>query len=186
MHERRAAIRAALAAPSAQEMPLHAAYQAKPGAATVDIALRRRATGTLESRRFRDHRQVDVADVVSLPASYVVTAAQDVLRPILDAQGIEYMRLDSAREVTAYANRFRANTNPGARVPIIDSQLVTFPVAPGTLFISLAQRQGRRAVLLLDPRSPSSVFRYPEFAALVDEDRPHFVYPVPGGAGLAP
>ena len=181
MHERRGALLAALAAPSANEFPLYAAYHAEPGDTTVEIALRRRATSTLEWLTFRDHRRVEVADVVSLPASYLVTAAQDVLRPILDAQGIEYTRLDAAREFTVQAIRFRAQTDPTARIAVFDSQLTTLTVPPGTLLVNLDQAQGRRTVLLLDPRSSSSVFRYPEFAALLDEERAHFIYPVPGG-----
>ena len=49
-------------------------------------------------------------------------------------------------------------------------------IEPGGLFIDLTQPNGRLAALLLDPRATSSVFRYPEFAALVKPDEEFFVY----------
>ena len=40
-------------------------------------------------------------------------------------------------------------------------------IARGSLLIDLFQPNGRTAALLLDPRSISSIFRYPEYARLV-------------------
>jgi len=40
--------------------------------------------------------------------------------------------------------------------------------------------------MLLDPRSTSSVFRYPDYAALLSPDREHFVYAAFKGVVKAP
>lgn len=57
----------------------------------------------------------------------------------------------------------------------------TVLIDPGSLVIDLAQPGGRKALLLLDPRSTSSVFRYPDYAALVTPAADFFVYHATGG-----
>jgi hypothetical protein len=61
---------------------------------------------------------------------------------------------------------------------LLAAEAKTLTAPAGALLIDTAQTYGRVAVMLLDPRSTSSLFRYPAYAALVDPGRDHFVYPV--------
>ncbi len=178
VHNRRAAIRAATAQPVRGGFALHASYQPALDHPQVAIGLRRRDTGELVTHHFADHRRVALADAVAPPPAYLVTAAQDLIRPVLDAQGITYRQLDSPRGYRVLEEHFKLPTAAGGRVTLVHSIAVTREAPAGSLVIELAQRRGRQAVLLLDPRSTSSLFRYPEFAARLGADEPPPVQPV--------
>jgi len=182
VHDRRAAIRAATAQPVRGGFALHASYRPDPDHPRVAIGLRRRDTRELVLHHFADHRRVALADTVELPAAYLVTAAQELIRPVLDAQGIAYRQLDAPRGYRVQAQRFQLPDAGGGRASLLHSTTLEREAPAGTLIIDLAQRRGRQAVLLLDPRSNSSLFRYPEFAAWLGPERPPPVYPVPASA----
>lgn len=178
VHSQRAAIRVATAQPARGGFALHASYQPVRDHSRLTIGLRRRDTGELVLHQFADHRRVVVSDVVEPPAAYLVTAAQDLIRPVLDAQGIAYRQLDAPRDYRVLEEHFELPTEAGGRATLLRSTAVARETPAGSLIIELAQRRGRQAVLLLDPRSTSSLFRYPEFAARLGAGPPP-VYPVP-------
>ncbi|MFZ5654195.1 MAG: M14 family zinc carboxypeptidase [Pseudomonadota bacterium] len=178
IEQRRAAIRAATAAPVAGPLPLHASYQADPGHPWAEIGLRRRDSGELVLHRFADHRRVVLGEVVEPPAAYLITAGQELLRPLLRAQAIAHTALDRPRTFAALSPRL-APTAPGTALRLAEWRPATLEAPAGALLIELDQRRGRQAVLLLDPRSSSSLFQYPEFAALFGAGRPPPLHALP-------
>jgi len=178
VHARRAEIRAATAQPVRGGFALHASYQPDLDHPQVAIGLRRRDTRELVMHHFADHRRVVLADVVEPPAAYLVTAARDLIRPVLDAQGIAYQQLGAPRGYRVLEEHFKLPTEAGGRATLLASAAVTREAPAGSLVIEFAQRRGHQAVLLLDPRSSSSLFRYPEFAARLGADEPPPVQPV--------
>jgi hypothetical protein len=179
VHDRRAAIRAATAQPMRGGFALHASYQPDRDHPRIAIGLRRRDTRELVMHHFVDHRRVALADAVEPPAAYLVTtAARDLIRPVLDVQGIAYRQLDAPRGYRVLEEHFKLPTEAGGRATLVYSAAVAREAPAGSLVIELAQRRGRQAVLLLDPRSTSSLFRYPEFAARLGADEPPPVQPV--------
>jgi len=186
MHAERAAILAAIATPANTRFPLYAGYRLDPAHPVITIAMRRLDTRELEPREFRDHRRIELADSIEMPATYVVTDGLERLAPLLAVHGITYAALESPQTIEVVANRYAAQANITERVATLASLPATITTPPGALVIDLGQPRGRSAVLLLDPRSTSSIFRYPEYASLVDPERPHFVYPVFKGVTTTP
>jgi len=184
-HARRADILAALQAPANNRLPLYAGYRLDPDHPEIDIPLRRLDTRALETLTFRDHRLVEHADEITLPSTYVVTGELERLRAVLDVHGIRYVVADTPRPMRVVASRFAPQANITERVETLASETIDFTAPPGSLIIDVGQRLGRAAALLLDPRSTSSVFRYPAYAALIDPAEPLFVYPVFKGVATA-
>lgn len=178
MHAERAAILAAVATPANTRFPLYAGYRLDPAHPVVTIPMRRLDTRELEPREFRDHRRIELADQIQMPATYVVTAEQARIAALLAVHGITYTSLEQAQSIEVVASRYAAQPNITERVTTLASTTASITTPPGTLLIDLGQPRGRSAVLLLDPRSTSSIFRYPEYASLVDPEQPHFIYPV--------
>jgi len=183
---RRAAIlahtSAARAAMQPRTLTLFAGYAANPDHPTVTLPLRRLDTRALEPVRFADHRRVVLADTAPYPAALVVTDHADLLRELLDRHGIHYRTLTQSTRLAVLATRFAARPNLADRLTPVQEAHKTLAVDPGSLVIDLAQPAGREALLLLDPRSTSSVFRYPQYAALVAPGAEFFVYQAIGGA----
>lgn len=186
VHSRRAAIRAATAQPVRGDFALHASYQPDRDHPRIAIGLRRRDTRELVMHHFADHRRVALADAVAPPPAYLVTAARDLIRPVLDAQGIAYRQLGAPRGYRVLEQHFKLPTAAGGRATLVASAAVAREALAGSLVIELAQRRGRQAVLLLDPRSTSSLFRYPEFAARLGAGEPPPVQPVLAATGGNP
>lgn len=183
---RRAAILARTSAARAAMQPrtltLFAAYAANPDHPTVTLPLRRLDTRALEPVRFADHRRVVTADTIRYPAALVVTDHTGLLRELLDRHGIHYRTLTQAARLAVLATRFAARPNLADRLTPVQETHKTLPAPPGSLVIDLAQPAGRKALLLLDPRSTSSVFRYPQYAVLVTPGAEFFIYQATGGA----
>lgn len=172
------AARAALKPPT---LTLFAGYATDPDHPTVTLPLRRLDTRALEPIRFADHRRVVTADTIPYPQALVVADHTDRLRELLDHHGLQYTTLTQAARLAVVATRFAARPGPADRVPAQTSGRTPLTVKPGSLVIDLAQPAGRKALLLLDPRSTSSVFRYPDYAALVTPAADFFVYHVTDG-----
>lgn len=180
VHERRDEIRqlaqAARAALQKEPLTLFAGYEVDRAHPTVKIPLRRLDTRELEELEFPDHRQQVNADEIPLPPMLVVTRHQDALRPVLERHGIHYWSVAQPTAAEVIAARFQGRANIYDRVAVLAETRKALDIEPGGLFIDLAQPNGRVAALLLDPRATSSVFRYPEFAALVVPEEEFFVY----------
>ena len=190
MHERRADVLRHVAqareqAPT-EKIGLYAGYVLDDAHPKVSIPMRRLDTRELENLEFRDHRKLVVADEIAMPSTLLVTEHQQRIAGILDQHGVKYEPLAAPMTVRVLASRFDPQANITARVPQLAATSREITAPAGTLVIDTAQPNGRTAVLLLDPRSTSSVFRYPAYAALVRKDRDHFVYPAFKGVDRAP
>jgi rod shape-determining protein MreC len=102
------------------------------------------------------------------------------LRALLDRHGIRYRTLTQPARVRVLALRPAARPQLAQRLRPVQEAPRTVRIGPGSLIIDLAQPAGRKALLLLDPRSTSSVFRYPDYAALVTPGADFFVYHATG------
>lgn len=180
VHARRAGIaahtEAARASLGKEPLTLFAGYEVDPAHPRIGIPMRRLDTRALETITFRDHRrQVDAVEV-SYPAMLVVTRHVERLRALLDRHDVRYWSVDQPTSVEVEAMHVAAVPNIVDRVEARAISRQTIVAEAGSLFIDLAQPQGRIAALLLDPRATSSVFRYPDFASLVSPDAEFFVY----------
>lgn len=182
MHERRADILAqvALARQTMTDgrMALYTGYVRDDAHPRVKIPMRRLDTRELEELEFRDHRRQVFADEIALPPTLLVTAGQDRIGKVLQRHHIAYETLVSSRSIEVLAARYAVRSDITKRVRLLSAEARALTAPAGSLLIDTAQPAGRVAVMLLDPRSTSSLFRYPAYAALVDQGREHFVYPV--------
>lgn len=182
MHERRADILAGVALArqtmAGGDMALYTGYAQDPASPSVKIPMRRLDTRELETLEFRDHRRQIYADEIALPSRLIVTAQQRLIGEVLGRHHVEYQTLSAPRQVQVLAGRYAVQPNITERVQLLSAEARTLNAPAGSLLIDTAQPYGRVAVMLLDPRSTSSLFRYPAYAALVDPGREHFVYPV--------
>lgn len=178
--ERRAEIRqitaAARAALGKETLTMFAGYEVDRDHPTAKIPMRRIDTGKLEDLEFRDHRRQVNGDVVPFPPMLIITRHQDRVRPMLERHGIHYWSVAQPTAAEVIAARFKPRANIYERVEMLTETRHLLDIEAGGLFIDLSQPNGRTAVLLLDPRATSSLFRYPEFAALVVPDEEFFVY----------
>jgi hypothetical protein len=178
VHARRAAIRERAVAARADAPPtlaLFVDYAPTAAKATVSIPLRRLDTRALEPLQFPDHRRRVTADTVHVPRELIVTQHVGALRALLDHHGITYTALD--RPTRRRVQTLRLTARPGSRGRARGTQDApsTVTLRAGSLSIDLAQAAGRRALLLLDPRSISSVFRYPDYAAWIAPGEAFFI-----------
>lgn len=179
-HERRAEILAqtALARTMLHQEPLtlYAGYALNPAQPQKSIVMRRLDTGELEPRVFRDHRLQINADAAAFPRMLVITRHQDVIRSVLERHRIDYRRLLHPSEQQVTAMRVNVPANSLVRAGLLAETQKTLTIDRGSLLIDLLQPNGRTAALLLDPRSISSIFRYPEYARLVEPEEEFFIY----------
>ncbi|HMM74898.1 MAG TPA: M14 family zinc carboxypeptidase [Gammaproteobacteria bacterium] len=190
MHERRADIltQVALArqAMTGGTMALYTGYVQDPAHPSVKIPMRRLDTRELEDLEFRDHRKQIYADEIALPATLLVTAEQRRIGEVLGRHHVDYEALRAPRRYAVLAGRYAVQPNITDRAKLLAAEAKTLTAPAGSLVIDVAQPNGRVAVMLLDPRSTSSLFRYPAYAALVRADREHFVYPAFKGVAKLP
>lgn len=158
------------------ELPLFADYAPDPQHPAVTLPLRRLDTRALEQVTFPDHRRVATADAVRVPARLVVTAHAEQLAPFLDRHSIRYETLAAPRREVVMTDRFAHKPTLSGQIALAAERREQIELPAGSLVIDLAQPGGLAALLLLDPRSPSSVFRYPDYAAWVEPDADFFVH----------
>lgn len=180
VHARREAIReqvlAARAAPPPRTLTLFAGYAPVPGQPPVTIQLRRVDTRALEPLAFADHRRRVTADRVRMPGELIVTRHTEALRELLDHHGVGYTLIDQPIRRTVRAMRLAARPSALGRFTALREASTPITLPAGSLRVDLAQPAGRLALLLLDPRSINSVFRYPEYAAWIAPGEEFFVY----------
>ncbi len=171
----------ARAAAQTEPLALYAVYVEDRDHPRVDIALRRLDSRVLDTLHFADHRRVATADVIAMPATYVVTQPSDALRAALERHGIQYQRQAQGFEVSVVAERYAPAPAADGRVAVLASTARLITAASGTLIIDLVQSRGRLVPLLLDPRSSSTRMRLPGFAPEREADREFGVYRVHKG-----
>jgi hypothetical protein len=158
------------------ELPLFADYALDTRHPTVTLPLRRLDTRALEQMTFPDHRHVVTADSVRLPARLAVTAHVEQLAPFLDRHSIRYETLAAPRREVVMTDRFAQKPTLSGRVARAEERRETIALPAGSLVVDLAQPDGLAALLLLDPRSTSSVFRYPDYAAWIEPGGDFFIH----------
>lgn len=174
-HDKRVQALAAVAAArhQAESMPLalDARYVAAPGQPPVSIELRRIADGKLETIEFADHRQVDVADLLPMPAAYLIRAPQAELCALLDLQQINYQFVVEPR--TDWAVEFAIDSAATADTTLgkVRERVVRVRARPGDVWLDLAQPRGRLAAILLEPNSTSGLLRTSKYASLITADK---------------
>jgi hypothetical protein len=173
-------VEAARVAAQKEPIMLYANYAEDLAHPRVELVLRRLADRELATLTFADHRHVTTADEISMPATYVVSQPDDALRAALERHGIQYERQSQSFELPVVAERF-APAAAAERTKLLSSTDKFITTAPGALLIDLVQRHGRLVPLLLDPRSPSSLFRLPEFAAALRADQDFGIYRIHKG-----
>ncbi|MGH8597783.1 MAG: M14 family metallopeptidase [Gammaproteobacteria bacterium] len=189
MHERRADLVAHTAAARnalhKEPLILNATYALDSAHPTLPIPMRRLDTRELEVLEFRDHRKVVMGEPIPYPPMLVVTRHIDKIRDVLDRHGLNYWSLTRPTSADVIAMRFdRANNS--VQFAAASELRKLLEIDPGGMFIDLAQPNGRYAMLLLDPRSISSIFHAPEFASLVQPDEDFFIYRTFKGATRSP
>lgn len=157
---------------------LDARYVSDPEHPEVVIPLRRHTDGLLEPLRFPDHRKVAAGPGIPLPAYLAIIHNTEAMGRFLDKHRISYQRLQNAQQVEVLANRYSASATFSEGATLLASTKKPLTLPAGTLLVAVAQPLGRLAVLLLDPRSISSIFRYPAYAPLLVDNQEFFIYPV--------
>lgn len=170
-------IQAAVAAAhdAAQEpLPLAAEYVPGEHAGTIEVPLRRIDSQQRVAVAFRDHRRVRARHAVAVPAAYWVTGHVEAMREVLARHRIASRLLP--RAATARVLEQCYGIDDATHWRLLDETPRTRRFEAGTLYVPAVTRYARLLPLLLDPRSPSSVFRYARYTALLEPDRPFFVY----------
>jgi hypothetical protein len=139
-------------------------YVGDRGDPPVALDLRRISDGELERIEFADHRTVAAGPALPMPAAYLIRRHQIEFGALFDQQGIAYRTLDSDR--TDWAVEFEAEST--ARLNDVHESVAKVRARPGDLWVDVDQPRGRLAVLLLEPRSTSSLFQTLEFARQIE------------------
>lgn len=166
------------AAMTTEAVTLKARYVKDPQHPEVAIALRKLDTRELKTLIFRDHRKMETADVMPLPAWLAITEHLDKMIPFLEKHKVVFERLSSPAKAEVFANRYKTSGVFAVGASAIASTEKPMTLAAGAVLVDLSQPLGRMAMLLLDPRSNSNVFRYPEYASLLKDNQEFFIYPM--------
>lgn len=169
-------VAAARASQSHEALTLKARYVPDPSHPFEQIPLRRLDTRALEIHRFADHRRVETASVLPLPRALAITQHQSEMARFLEAQSIAFVTLKNKQKTTATLNHFVWDNNPLSGAVLQRSSTREVELASGTLLIDLSQARGRLAMLLLDPRSNSTVFIDPNYKILLASKQTFFIY----------
>jgi len=167
---------------------LHAAYVQDEEHPQIEIRLRKRGNGEAVHMGFADHRTVARRYPMELPQAYFITAYQERFQQILDRNGFRYEFVKNPVTKTVMAQRLAiadSRVKDGqkglpADPAVLSEREVLVTCRPGALWIDVAQPFSKLLVLLLEPRSSSSVFRDPSFADLLTSGEPCTVLRVKG------
>ncbi|MGR9107333.1 MAG: M14 family metallopeptidase [Gammaproteobacteria bacterium] len=159
-----------------EPVTLYSAYVADSSHPFTSIPMRRIDDRKLEEIKFRDHRRTMSADTIPLPEKVFVTREAAAIQEILSRHGVEAQTLTKPLQIAVTAMRFQPFSDLKQRVKVLGREPRILQAEVGTLAIDLAQPNGRLVPLLLDPRSTSSIFRYPHFAEMIRSDEEFFIY----------
>lgn len=162
----------------AAPVPLKARYVPDASHPEVAIALRRTDNKQLQTLIFKDHRKLESSDSIAMPRYLAVTDHEEVIKQFLDMHEVKFDVVATPTQVNATANRFTPPRTVKEGASLISSTNKTLPLKAGDILIDLSQPLGRMALLLLDPRSISNVFRYPAYAPMLVKGEEFFIYPV--------
>ena len=160
-------------------------YVADSNLPEITLPLRKRETGELVKHTFKYHGAVEYHSPLTLPASYIVTEHQDLIKDFLDRHRIAYETAEQPVEVVVqiqYILSRQGSVNcprQGYAHYVVRERVERYTLKQGDLLVSLDQPARRLIPLLLEPQSLSSVFNSQEYRDLVEEDSDFFVYRVP-------
>lgn len=160
----------------AEAITLKARYVTDPTHPYEKIPMRRIDTRAIEMLTFADHRRVETAGLMPLPRTLVITEYLPEMARFLDAQFIRYETVQNTKTVTATLNHYAWGKSMLDGATLLASKTQQVQLKPGALLVDLSQPQGRTAMLLLDPRSNSTVFMYPEYQTMFSQSKTFFVY----------
>lgn len=180
IHESRAAIEAAVqtARQTAHVEPLalSADYVEEPTQPRITVQLRQLETRDPVRIEFPNHRALQIRELVPLQETCIITAHMAMFRDLLERHGIQFSEMTGTRVIRATVHRFTASSEEKQPFALAASSEHHVEVPPGSLAISLRQSHGRLVRALLEPRSNSSVFRYPSYARLLQPEQEFFIY----------
>ncbi|MAA73127.1 MAG: hypothetical protein CMN28_00280 [Salinisphaeraceae bacterium] len=166
-------------------LALKSEFALDPEQPRIRIPLREIDSGAVIEKPFDYHGRVVTLETFRPPAGYLVTAHQDRVAELLKRHGVIVDRLD---QPVALPGRRRTIRNLEVTPPPperrrytlalqVDSEPATVTGAPGDLFIDLAQPDGRRVPLLLEPLSTTSIYQEPGYTEMLETD-PFYLVPV--------
>lgn len=159
---------------------LNGSYLRDPPDATITLPLRERASDTRIQTTFADQRTVIAHDSLRIAPHYFVTEHTDMFAELLARHGVAFERLARAIEAPVVSEVFAGGDDPDAACQRIDELNHRRLIPAVALRVPLSGSNRRLVPLLLEPRSASSVFRYPAFAGLLQHGQPFFI---PRGVG---
>ncbi len=169
------------APPDEESVFLLSVYAPDPTQPKITVRLRRAQTGEPEEVTFAYHGAVATAHRLRIPQAYVVTAHQDELRLWLDRQRIEYEVVAAPRAAAVTIQHIHSRTVIPERHGwsyaqyAIEERHADVQVGPDALWVPLDQPARRLIPLLLEPRSNSSIFNDPAYAALIAAGEDFFI-----------
>jgi hypothetical protein len=128
---------------------------------------------------------VEYHSALTLPASYIVTEHQDLIKDFLDRHRIAYKTAEQPAEALAQIQYILSRQGPvtgprqGYAHYVVRERIERYTLKRGDLIISLDQPARRLIPLLLEPQSLSSIFNSQEYSPLVEKRSDFFVYRVP-------
>jgi len=164
------------------QLYLSCSYVADLEKPQITLPLRKRGTSERVNHVFRYHGAVACHAPCSLPASYIVSNHQELIRDILDRHHIEYEVAERPAEwLVAIQNimcpkgMLSEAAHPHGTCSITERR-EQYTLQKGDLVISLDQPGRMLIPLLLEPRSSSGIFNAAEYRDLVKEQREFFIY----------
>jgi len=152
----------------------------------IILPLRKLATGELIDHTFSYRGAVASGLPLLLPASYVVTAHQDLIKEFLDRHQITYETVKESAVAPARIRQIilpQSSIDPGSRgndAAAISGIIRNHTLKSGDLIISLEQPARKLIPLLLEPQSLSSIFTHPVYAQLAEGNSDFFIYRMDG------
>ncbi len=174
-----------------KEDPLYLffAYVPDENQPQITLPLQKLETAEPTTHTFRYNGVVTGKIPLPLPASYIITKPQELIKEFLDRHHIIYETAEQAAVVPAQkiAGQKTAMTGP-YRDPLDYSSkdhLEEYTLHPGDLIISLNQPARRLIPLFLEYQSLGCIFNFPEYSKPAMEGTDFFIYRVPK-FGLSP
>lgn len=188
-HAARSRILAATAAastPSWAAMPASAlalapAYAPDPARPRITLPMRRRDSAEPVQREFVYQPAITPGPHAVPPAELFITAHHDRFAALLDRHAIPFTRLPATTTRPGIQPRVdslthhTSNTGFTTTAIALSESPATLTLRPGDLHLDPAAPRSHLAPLLLDPRSPSSVFQDPGFQALLTKGGRFFI-----------
>lgn len=155
---------------------INADFVEHPAEPVTRLPLRRVDTQERVEIEFNNHRHIRLHEPMKTPCAYYITDHIGHMAHVLRRHGIQAETISQRRHVEVLQQRFLQwgdNTNTDF---LIEEDVIELSLETGSLYISLQQPRGLLLPLLLEPRSMSSLFRYPYYRNLCEADRPFFIY----------